>query len=52
MEQVEGEVEVKRKRKRKDSREYLLWALMFLKVYTTYNDLSSRVQVDEKTYAK
>ena len=25
---------------------------MFLKLYTTDNDLSSRVQVDEKTYTK
>ena len=52
LEQVEGEVEVRRQRKRKDLREYLLWALMFLKLYTTYNDLSSRVQVDKKTYSK
>ena len=39
-------------RKRRDLREYLLWSLMFLKLYTTANDLSSRVGVHERTYTK
>ena len=42
----------RKKRKRKDAREYLLWALMFLKLYTSLSDLASRARADEKTYKK
>ena len=46
------ENDVKQVRRSKDLREYLLWALMFLKLYTSNSDLASRAQVDEKTFVK
>ena len=39
----------KENRKFKHLREYLLWVLMFMKLYTSKNNLAStRVPVDEK----
>ena len=46
------ENDIEQIRKTKDTRVYLLWALMFMKLYTSTNDLASRVQTDEKTFVK